>query len=133
MQSISLLPDRRDQAICLFLYEYAADVNGLYDYVPGLCSKPSIPTANGYLYNTIELIGLGHLSSMRYGNPCCSDTEIEVYKKHGSVLQAVNGALCNPSLVTKDETLVTIMLLGLFEVGCLYFCPNSHPEGCYGY
>jgi hypothetical protein len=116
VQTISLVPDRRDQAICLFFYEYATDVKGVYDYVPAVCSRPSISGATSCLYDTIELIGLSHLSGMRYGAPCFSKTELDVYKKHSSVLRAVNSALSDPLLATTDETLVAVILLGLFEV-----------------
>ncbi len=114
-RTIALLPDRRDQAICLFFHEYATDVKGVYDYVPAVCSRAS--GASSCLYNAIELIGLGHLSGVHYGDPCLSQTELDVYKKHGSVLRAINNALRDPLLATTDETLVAIMLLGLFEVG----------------
>ncbi|KAM0251887.1 hypothetical protein ACHAQJ_008000 [Trichoderma viride] len=116
VQTMSLVPDQRDQAMCLFFYEYATDVKGVYDYVPAVCSRPSIPGAATCLYDTIELIGLSHLSGLRYGAPCLSKKELNVYKKHSSVLKAVNSALSDPSLATTDETLVAVILLGLFEV-----------------
>lgn len=117
MRGISLVPDRRDQSICLFFYEYATEVEGVYDYVSAVCSRPSSAKAASYLYDTIELIGLAHLSGVRYGTPCLSQTELDAYRKHSAVLRAVNSALRDEHLAIVDETLAVVIFLGLFEVG----------------
>ncbi len=107
--------NRRDQAIGIFFYQYATDVEGCFDYVFSICSRPASPGME-ILHDAMELIGLAYLSGMRYGRPYPSSAETEVYRKHSAALNSVNNALQDGSLATRDEVLVAVILLGLFEV-----------------
>ncbi len=113
----SILTSRKDQAIGVFFDQYATDVEGCYDYVRSVCSQP-VCRGLLILYDTIELIGLAYIYGTRYGRPCRSAMELDVYRKHSAVLHAVNDALGIGSIATRDEIIVSVLLLGLFEV-CL--------------
>ncbi len=109
------LPNRRDQTVNVFLHQYANDITGCYDYVSAVYSQASNRGVN-LLRGAMEMVGLAYLSGMRYGHPCVSGTEMDVYRKHSAGLRSVNDALEDESMATSDETLVAVILLGLFEV-----------------
>lgn len=112
IQFLTLSPNARDQAICQFFYQYGCDSNGSFDYVLHLHGKSP---NTGFINDMIECIGLAYMSHSR------SDPRmmLEASKKHTAVLGAVNNALTSMNSAKNDETLVAVLLLGLFEVPSL--------------
>lgn len=111
----NLSPNARDQAICQYYYQFGCDANSPFDYVLHLHEKSP---DTGIVNDMIECIGLAYMSHSR------SDPRmmLEASKTHTTVIRAVNNALTSLDSAKNDETLVAVLLLGLFEV--LFQCPT---------
>jgi hypothetical protein len=119
IQFLNLSPNARDQAICQFYYQYGCDANGSFDYVLHLHGKSP---DTGFVNDMVECIGLAYMSHSR------SDPQmmLAASKKHTDVIRSVKNALTSMDSAKNDETLVAVLLLGLFEV-------HLHCPACCGF
>jgi hypothetical protein len=103
-----LSPDVQTTAVGQFFYQWT-NLKGCFDYVLPLHKNSS---GGGFINDIVECIGLAYMS--RTGsNPTLM---LEASAKHTVVLRAVNTALRDMTTAKNDETLVAVLLLGLFEV-----------------
>ena len=82
---------------------------GYHEFIPGLFRKSS-PT--GPLSSIIEAAGLASLANA--GN--AHDWEEHAFVAYGRALDRVRKALTDPKLIKEDETLATVIMIGVFEV-----------------
>jgi hypothetical protein len=108
-------PPIEDCAISFFFHHHDAPVprsfsRGFLDILPAIYQKEL--NSNGPLPEIITAISLAGISNLQ-GAP---DVMIAARMKHTAALRVVNAALQDPASAKADSTLMTVMLLGLFEV-----------------
>jgi hypothetical protein len=99
-----------EQATCFFFQNYVLDdFKGYYSYVPRIYS--ALP-AGSALADAITSLGMAGIANSK------KDTKLMINAnfKYTSALHTINAALRDPEEVKTDQTLVAVMLLGLFEV-----------------
>ena len=99
-----------EQATCFFFQNYVLDdFKGYYRYVPSVYS--TLP-AGCALAEAITSLGMAGIANSK------KDTRLMINAnfKYTSALRTVNAALRDPCEAKTDQTLVAVMLLGLFEV-----------------
>lgn len=107
-------PPIEDSAISFF-FRHDASVprsfsRGFLDILPAIYQKEL--NSHGPLPEIITAISLAGISNLQ-GAP---DVMIAARMKHTAALRVVNAALQDPASAKADSTLMTVMLLGLFEV-----------------
>ena len=60
----------------------------------------------------IEALGTAGLANVANA----SNLAIRAYQDYGRALAMTNGALCDPHRAVKDDTLIAVWFLGIFEV-----------------
>jgi hypothetical protein len=104
-----------EQATYFFFQNYALDdFKGYYSYLPSVYS--TLP-AGSALSEAITSLGMAGIANSK------KDTRLMINAnfKYTSALYNVNAALRDPEEAKTDQTLVAVMLLGLFEVRHLTF------------
>jgi hypothetical protein len=104
------------QAVCFFFSNYVLELSkpnkSVYDYLPTFYNHES---GKSPLTCAITALGLAGLSYRR-SEPSLLSASKSVYS---SALHLTNEALRNPVTAVTDATLISVLLLGLYEV-CLY-------------
>lgn len=112
----ALFPTLEERASCFFIANYTlqnTDVSyGFMEYLPPLAGSQS----GGILTTVIECLGLAAMANLSKSQ---AQATIVARRKYGEALSVVNKALQTPQLVAEDQTLLSVMLLGLYEV-CSY-------------
>ena len=107
-------PPIEDGAISFFFHRDASAPRtfsrGFLDILPAIYQKEL--NSRGPLPEIITAIGLAGFSNLQ-GAP---DVMLAARVKHTAALRDVNAALHDPARAKADSTLMTVMLLGLFEV-----------------
>jgi hypothetical protein len=99
-----------EQATCFFFQNYILDdFIGYYSYVPSVYSALPAGCALAEAINSLGMAGIANSKK---------DTRLMINAnfKYTSALQTINAALRDPCEAKTDQTLVAVMLLGLFEV-----------------
>ena len=111
----ALLPTIGERASCFFIANYilqSSDISyGFMEYLPSLVGYQS----GSMLSTVIECLGLATMSNLAGSQ---AQATIAARRKYGEALSMVNRALQTPHVVTEDQTLLSVMLLGVYEV-CL--------------
>ncbi|RFU24018.1 hypothetical protein B7463_g12321, partial [Scytalidium lignicola] len=101
------------QATCFFLSNYAWEgtqsSKGLFDYIPGILNAQE--STGGALMDAVMALGLAGISITKNGN---SKIMISAKERYNRALAATNCALQTDE-AKADQTLIAVMLLGLFE------------------
>ena len=101
------------QAVCFFFSDYVLELSNpgkrLYDYLPAFYSNESEKSA---LSCSIAALGLAGLSYRRREAGLLSAAKA----MYSSALHQTNDALRDPAAAATDATLISVLLLGLFEV-----------------
>jgi hypothetical protein len=105
------------QAVCFFFSNYVLEPSesskSVYDCLPALYNNESEKSAMSCAVTALGLAGL----SYRRGGPCMLSAAKSMYS---SALHLTNEALRDPKTAVADATLISVLLLGLYEV-----CPYS--------
>ena len=109
-----------DQASSFFINGYVHGNFGshrtYFDYLPALYKKSPMDSA---LSNIITALGMAFLSNVR------APKLVSVARaKYALALRSINATLTDPVEVKTDQTLMTVMLLGLYEVCRLLISPR---------
>jgi hypothetical protein len=113
------------QAVCFFFSNYVLEPSNqsrsVYDYLPGFYNNESERSSMSCAVAALGLAGL----SYRRSEPCLLDAAKSMYS---SALHLTNEALRNPATAQADATLISVLLLGLYEVYLyslnLFTCPE---------
>lgn len=109
----TLLPTVGERASCFFIANYilqSSDISyGFMEYLPPLVGYKS----GGMLSTVIECLGLAAMSNLAGSQ---SQATIAARRRYGEALAMVNRALQTPHMITEDQTLLSVMLLGVYEV-----------------
>jgi hypothetical protein len=124
--SMVLTPDAADHALNFFFYNFHDKFQnynngGILDHLSELCLKG---TYTGNLRRVIISIGLAALGNQNHS----SEISLMARKQHLISLHQMNMDLNNPEVRSRNETLCTIPLLGLFE---LIATPKSNSIECW--
>lgn len=96
------------QATCYFVRNYYS--KGFFDYLPDIINSQG--TVGSALMDAVISLGLAGISHTKGNN---SSVIIAAKEKYNRAVSATNSALCTEE-AKADQTLITVMLLGLFEV-----------------
>ena len=101
-----------DQASCFFFSNYVEPANAhnsMYEYLPAMYGSTHRDSA---LFFVITALGLAGLSNHK----CAPQLMSEATLRYDAALHLVNEMLGDPVTAKADQTLVSILLLGLYEV-----------------
>ena len=108
--SLSVSPE--DQAACYFFSNYVFNRSMLrksyLEYLPEVYGKISPESPLGQI---ITSLGMGGLANVRNA----PDAKAVSTYKYASALRGVNALLRDPARAIEDETLITVLLLSLYE------------------
>jgi len=111
--SWALSPDAETQATCFFFRNYVLDegsmARGFFDYLPAVYSQSR---NNDILMDAVSAIGLAGLANYRREN----HVMIRANLKYGRAVQNMSASLAKMERVKDDQTLIAVMLLGIYEV-----------------
>jgi hypothetical protein len=99
-----------EQAMFFFFQNYILDdFKGYYSYIPSVYSTVPEGSALGEAITSLGMAGIANSKK---------DTKLMINAnfKYTSALHTINAALRDPHEAKTDQTLVAVMLLGLFEV-----------------
>ena len=105
-----------DQALCFFFSRYATSSQPInhqpsfYTHLPKMCQDSA---EDHTLKRIVSAIGLGGLAARRGGDP---KLLIAADAAYNNALRLTNHALCERETAISDQTLVGVLLLGLYEV-----------------
>ena len=104
----------QSQAVLFFFANYSKEQSlkqkSIHEYLPDLYARESERSAFSSAITAIGLAGLSH----RRSEPALLTASGQWY---ASALHQTNEALLEPLVATRNETLASIVLLGLYEVG----------------
>jgi hypothetical protein len=113
-----------DQATCFFFQNYILDdFIGYYSYAPSVYS--TLP-AGCALTEAITSLGMAGIANSKKDTRLMINANI----KYTSALHTINAALRDPYESRTDQTLVAVMLLGLFEVCHFIFNVSFATANC---
>jgi hypothetical protein len=114
-----LSPSLEDQATCFFFHNYVfTELASPYDHfacLPILYSQAREMKALSGIMMSIGAAGISNISK----DPDLMRAAQEIYS---STLQHTQSLLADSSQIQKDQTLLTVLLLALYEV-CLHILP----------
>jgi hypothetical protein len=113
-----------EQATCFFFQNYILDdFIGYYSYIPNVYG--TLP-AGCALAEAITSLGMAGIANSK------KDTRLMINAslKYTSALRTINIALRDPYEAKRDQTLVAVMLLGLFEVRHFTFDVTFTTSNC---
>ena len=103
----------QSQAVSFFFANYSKEWSlkhkSIYEYLPDLYARESEKSAFSSAITALGLAGLSH----RRSDPALLTASGQWY---ASALHQTNEALLEPLVATRNETLASIVLLGLYEV-----------------
>ena len=108
-------PPWEDQAASFVFHNYVSEDNefassrGLFDYLPGLYRR-SAP--GGILADAVIALGLAGIANSSRDSALLSKATL----KYSATAQAVSACLGELELAKEDDVLISVSLLGLFEV-----------------
>ncbi len=108
-----------NRAICHVLHNYVskerlhATSKGLFDYLPELLGA-STSTRYSYLHDAVVALGFAGIANQHHSEP--DDTMRRANLKYNTAVRRVSQSLGNVEEATRDEILVAVIILGLFEV-----------------
>lgn len=121
----TLLPSLGERASCFFISNYVLESSnvsyGFMEYLPPLVGHQP----GNILSTVIECLGLAAMSNLAWSE---APGTVVARQKYGEALSMVNKALQTPHLVAEDQTLLSVILLGLYEVFSSFFGPFSTRE-----
>ena len=110
----SLYDSLETQAICFFFKNYVWEDSqypkSYFEYLPSIFNAKE--PVNAALQNVVISLGLVGLSNTRH----TLDVMISAKEKYTIAIRATNSALRDADGAKCDQTLITVMLLGLYEV-----------------
>jgi hypothetical protein len=102
-----------DQAVCFFFSNYVLEPEkagkGVYEFIPALYGGGGVK--DSALAYVVPALGLAGLSGR--GAPQLMPA---AHLKYTSALRLINRALRDPEAAAQDQTLMSVLLLGLYEV-----------------
>ena len=109
-RSLCTFPE--DGAACFFFNNYviedSAIIHSLYDSLPGIYSKAPAGSA---LSNTVAALGMACLSNAMK----IPEVMTNANSNYVAALRSINAKVRDPIEVKSDQTLMVVMLLGLYE------------------
>ena len=106
----------KDGATSYFFHHFVPEAPGCHYFttayshvLPTLCQQGS---SFGVLPKVIDAIGLAGISNMKHS----PELMLAAGQKYASVLRAINASIQDSREASSDQTLIAVMLLGLFEV-----------------
>jgi hypothetical protein len=101
------------QAPCYFFANYvlenSSDSQGYLEYLPKLCQND---VSNSFLMDAVTSLGLAGLAVRRHDSSALNFSRL----KYSSALNQLNIALTSTENALTDQALITVFLLGLYEV-----------------
>jgi hypothetical protein len=120
--SYGLGPSAEDQATCFFFRNYVLGDykygGGDLQYLPEIYANEEVGTALSESIVSLGMVGIAH----SWG---ASNIMSQAQAKYNSTLRLVSSLLRNIDDAKSDQTLISVMLLGLYEVCCA--SPLTHP------
>jgi len=113
-----------DQAIPIFIRDYVlcdARMPGSFHFLPDMLKNES--TESG-LMHAIKALGIARIA-MKARSP---NALVEGDVEYAEALHAVNLALADPERAREDRTLITVMMLGMYEVSFNVCCREAQAE-----
>jgi hypothetical protein len=112
---INITPNLNDQALGVFFQQYCSNFAGCLDYLYPLFERNFL--RDDILTETAQCLGVAYLSSSH------ADARLmfEASRRYTSILGTLNSELSELSTARKDEMIVTVILLSLFEVSTFNF------------
>jgi hypothetical protein len=108
-----------DQATCFFFRNYVLDNpplnNGSFQYLSDIYSSEEVRPALGDCVAALGMVGLSNFWK-------ATNIMVKATLKYNSALRLISTQLRDPKQAKSDQTLVAVMLLGLYEV-MSYFKP----------
>ena len=112
----SLSGSLEDEATYHFFYNYLSnDHSADHSRNPYSSVLPSLhrqDSSFGVLRKIVNAIGLASISNMKRS----PEVMVTARQRYAGALRAINSSIQNPSSATTDQTLIAVMLLGVFEV-----------------
>ena len=119
----SLSVPLEDEATYYFFHNFVSvdytshySMNAYYSVLPTLHRQDS---SFGVLPKIVNAIGLATISNMKHS----PEVMVAASQRYAGALRAINSSIQNSSSATTDQTLMAVMLLGVFEV---YFTSKPH-------
>jgi hypothetical protein len=112
-------PSEDNEAICHVLHNYVSrerlptTSKGFFDYLPELLGA-STSTRYSYLHDAVVALGLAGIANQHHSDP--DETMRRANLKYNTAVRQVSQSLGNAEGATRDEILVAVIVLGLFEV-----------------
>jgi len=111
--SIELGNSAEDQATCFFFRNYVSEENeyhnGYFQYLSDIYATESIGSA---MVESVTSLGMAGLSNFWHS----PNIMAQATAKYNSALRLVSSRLRNVEEAKSDQTLIAVMLLGLYEV-----------------
>ena len=102
-----------DQATCYFFYNFVSqDPSSLQTYSHVMPTVYRQSSSFNALPNIIEAIGLAGVSNVKQAPQLMAAAGV----KYARALRAITASIQDSKEASTDQTLITVMLLGLFEV-----------------
>lgn len=104
-----------DQATCYFFRNYVLEdksTSGSFQYLHDIYSNETVGPALADSIESLGMVGLAHF----WKTP---NLQFQANRKYNSALRLVSSRLRNEEEARADQTLVSVMLLGLYEVSTL--------------
>jgi hypothetical protein len=120
---LSLIPSWGDQATSFVFANYVSEDNesassrGLLDYLPALYRRAP---PEGILADAVIALGLVGIANANRDSTLLSKAIL----KYGATAQVISARLENVELAKRDDTLISVLLLGLFEVSLMSVVPD---------
>ena len=109
----TLAPSPYDQAVAYFISNYVLQDSGskmsYFDYLPQAIGRTDSISPLLSVVKSIGLAGIGHTQH---------DPQVQLVstREYSAAISGINTALQDPTRAKKDETLMTVFLLALYEV-----------------
>lgn len=108
----SIAPAVEDHAIAFFLTHYVQanhdHTRGQFEYLPTLCNKAGIDRFFSLAVSAVGLAGLANTVRSPH-------LLVQAKQRYWQAVQMTNFALSQPELAIRDTTLLSVILLGMFE------------------
>lgn len=119
---IDLSVSAEDQAACFFFSNCVFEDSAHRGYLSDLPNVYKKAPPNSSLSTIVSCLGMAGLSSSKNAPGIMRSAA----SNYSSVLRSINASLIDPAEAKSDETLTTVLLMGLYEVG-VPTEPSHHP------
>lgn len=110
--STELMPSIEEQGIGFFISNFVARPGfiprGQFEWIPELLERPQVPDLLRHSVNAVSLAGLGNARK----SPEISQ---KARAEYASALRLTTSALQDKTVALRDDTLVSVIMLGMFE------------------